>query len=413
MAEIASMDGDRSFQQILEMRNPIQTYAWGSRTAIAKLMRSTEMSDQPQAEIWMGAHPKAPSRVRFENSWQRLDTLIERHPVALLGPAAVERFGHRLPFLLKVLAVAQPLSIQAHPNAAQAESGYSNENNLNIPIDADHRNYKDDRHKPECICALSPFYGLCGFRPADSMAGLLTSVWPDDHATDLKLLFDQGLEMFFAHIMGLEPDRRSDLVSAVVQKVMRLEPDDATFEWVLRLHQRYPGDIGVLAPLLLNLVRLDPGQALFLAAGQLHAYLEGVGVELMANSDNVLRGGLTPKHIDVPELLKILDFTPFQLNILQPRPIGEGEKRYPSLTEDFSLSTIEVNPSGVHVGANRFAGPEILLCTQTLSGIECQSSSDSLTLQQGRSVFIPAGVAGYSLKGSGTVFRAMMNHPLS
>lgn len=228
---------------------------------------------------------------------------------------------------------------------------------------------------------------------------------------DLKLLRDKGLETFFAHLMRLDPDRCTDLVSTVVQKVMRFEPENEALVWVLRLHERYPGDIGVLSPLLLNLVRLEPGQALFLAAGQLHAYLEGVGVELMANSDNVLRGGLTPKHIDVPELLNILDFTPFQLDILHPRPTGDGEKQYPSRVEDFCLSTIEVNPSGVHVGANRFSGPEIVLCTQTLSGIECQSSCASLTLHQGRSAFIPAGVAGYSLKGSGTVYRATMNTP--
>lgn len=410
MADIAAMEGDHSLQQILEMHNPIQTYAWGSRTAIAKLMGSHDIPDQPQAEIWMGAHPKAPSRVRLASSWQRLDTLIERHPEPLLGPAAIARFGHRLPFLLKVLAVAQPLSIQAHPDAAQARSGYFNENNLNIPIDADHRNYKDDRHKPECICALSPFYGLCGFRATAEMAGLLKRVWPDDHATDLKLLLDKGLETFFANIMRLDANRCADLVSTVVAKVNRLAPENEAFDWVLRLHARYPGDIGVLSPLLLNLIRLDPGQALFLASGQLHAYLEGVGVELMANSDNVLRGGLTPKHVDVTELLKILDFSPIQLDILQARPSGDGEKRYPSMVEDFRLSRIDLNPSGVHVCADRFAGPEILLCTQTDSGIECRWSSSFLTLHQGRSVFIPAAVTGYSLKGSGTVFRATLNN---
>jgi mannose-6-phosphate isomerase len=164
MSEGTTEKGNEDQLQIYEMRNPIQNYAWGSRTAIANLMGVNEPSDQPQAEMWMGAHPKAPSSIRYQGAWHQLDHLIGRHAESFIGADAMNRFGTQLPFLLKILAVSQPLSIQAHPNPIQAKRGFELENKKKIELNAGNRNYKDDRHKPECICALTPFWGLCGFR---------------------------------------------------------------------------------------------------------------------------------------------------------------------------------------------------------------------------------------------------------
>ncbi len=403
------MGGMTEQLQIYEMDNPIQNYAWGSLTAIAELTGRNEPSEQPQAEIWMGAHPKAPSRIRYGGAWHRLDHLIERHPQTFLGPATIDRFGYQLPFLLKILAVAQPLSIQAHPNATQAKKGYAYENEQNISLSADHRNYKDDRHKPECICALTPFWGLCGFRSIEQTLRLAESVWPDSYQSSIDLLKEQGIKPFFEHLMALPADRCADLVARVTRRIAIARHELAEFVWSLRLQERYPGDIGVLSPLLLNLVELKPGQSLFLDAGQLHAYLDGVGVELMANSDNVLRGGLTPKHVDVSELLDILNFSPMSVDIQEPRETDSTESRYTSPVDDFRLSVIEVRPSMPHICHNRPNRPEILLCLDSPNGIQCRSNRREMILHQGRSLFIAADVPGYTLHGTGRAFKATVN----
>lgn len=404
-----SVGGMTEKLQIYEMNNPIQHYAWGSLTAIAELMGRNEPSEQPQAEIWMGAHPKAPSCIRYGGDWRRLDHLIERHPQTFLGAATIDRFGYRLPFLLKILAVAQPLSLQAHPTATQAKKGYAYENEQNISLNADHRNYKDDRHKPECICALTPFRGLCGFRSIEQMLRLAEPVWPESYQASVDLLKEQGIKPFFEHLMTLPPDRCADLVARTTKRITMVRHKVTEFVWILRLKERYPGDIGVLAPLLLNLIELKPGQSLFLDAGQLHAYLDGVGVELMANSDNVLRGGLTPKHVDVSELLNILNFSPMSVDIQEPQATDGSESRYTSPVDDFRLSVIEVRPSMPHVSHNRPGRPEILLCINSPNGIQCRSNLREMILRQGRSLFVAANVPGYELHGSGTAIKASVN----
>lgn len=409
MSKEKTTGGRKENLQIYRMSNPIQNYAWGSFTAIATLMGSNEPSDQPQAEIWMGDHPKAPSSIRYQGAWHRLDQVIGRHPEQFLGLAATNRFGNELPFLLKILAVSLPLSIQAHPNAIQAKRGFALENQQKVALKADHRNYKDGRHKPECICALTPFWGLCGFRTKDEMLRLAESVWPEAHQPALNLLQDHGIKPFFEHLMVLPKDARVGLVSKAVERARTLNGEEALFSWMLRLQQQYPGDIGVLSPLLLNLIELKPGQALFLDAGQLHAYLDGVGVEIMANSDNVLRGGLTAKHVDVPELLNILNFSAMRLNILEPQSVNACERYYPSPVDDFQLSTIAVQPSKPYACENRSPGPEILLCTDSINGLQCRLKHTAVPLRQGRSLFVPAGVTGYSLHGTGTVYKASIN----
>jgi mannose-6-phosphate isomerase len=400
-------------KQILSMQNPIQTYAWGSHTAIARLVGAAVPSEEPQAEMWMGAHPKAPSRVWHQGQWQRLDQLIANHPSEILGAQVVEKFGHRLPFLFKVLAAGQPLSIQAHPNSSQAREGFDRENQAGIALNASHRNYKDDQHKPECICALTSFWGMCGFRPAAQIKELALPVWPARQRMGLELLEKDsqtaGLKAFFTFIMGMDARVRSALVDHVAGQSAAREVQDAVYVWIRRLNAQYPQDIGVLAPLLLNTIQLQPGQALFLPAGQLHAYLEGLGMELMANSDNVLRGGLTPKHVDIPELLSVLDFEPYEIKILQPRNSDSAEKIYASSAEEFVLSVCHTSGVDPFLCMDRPPGPQVLFCLQGAADIEWPQCTSRMTISKGQAVFIPHGVRDYSLKGKAKLYKAAVN----
>lgn len=400
-------------KQVFPMQNPIQNYAWGSHTAIARLMGQSGPSEEPQAELWMGAHPKAPSQIWHQGRWQRLDRLIAEQPSEMLGERVVERFGHRLPFLFKVLAAGQPLSIQAHPDSRQAREGFERENRAGIALDAPHRNYKDDQHKPECICALTPFWGMCGFRRAARIKELALPVWPSRLSSGLELLGrnsePESLKAFFTFLMKMDAPQRSDLVDHVAAQSVAGENQDAAYKWILRLNAQYPHDIGVLAPLLLNTIQLQPGQALFLPAGQLHAYLEGTGMELMANSDNVLRGGLTPKHVDIPELLSVLDFEPYNVDVLKPGDSDPAEKIYVSRVEEFVLSVCRTSGSDPFHCSDRPPGPQILFCLQGTARIQWPRCDTPLPLDKGQAVFIPHGVRDYTVKGDAEFFKAAVN----
>ena len=292
---IISMDAAHSISKPFRMKNTVQAYAWGSRTAIPELLGKHSPSTKPQAELWIGAHPKAPSLLWHQGRWQALDQLISQYPEEFLGRSVASRFGPRLPFLLKVLAADQPLSIQAHPDTIQAKAGFRRENEAGIELTVDHRNYKDPQHKPECMCALAPFTGLCGFRSLSNMMSLMGSVWPINDNALLTTLTKKGIKSFFKSVMTLPTKKRLGLISQTVLQAESMIDINPAFPWMVRLNRLFPGDIGVLAPLYLNIVELQPGEAIFLPAGQLHAYLNGVGIEIMANSDNVLRGGLTPQ----------------------------------------------------------------------------------------------------------------------
>jgi len=298
--------------QIAKLKNSIQEYAWGSYTAIPELLGEPSPAETPQAELWMGAHHKAPSEVIVGKRKIALPELIKEDPAAILGIKTAEKFNGSLPFLFKVLAMAEPLSIQAHPNLAQAIEGFAREKEQNIPIDGFKRNYRDANHKPEILCALTTCWALKGFRPIEQIVSIMaplniTGIAPHVEALD-RNPNEQGLRRFFASLLTLDPESKRMAVTEVLVHIHHntgvTEADCGSCRhWINKLNERYPGDIGVLSPLFLNLVEVKPGEALFLRAGQLHAYLQGVGIELMANSDNVLRGGLTPKHIDVAELL--------------------------------------------------------------------------------------------------------------
>lgn len=391
------------------MKNTIQPYAWGSRTAIATLLGEPSPSAEPQAELWMGAHPKAPSLVRIQNRWVPLPELIGADPAGILGASVAARFDGQLPYLFKVLAADHPLSIQAHPSQAQAREGFARENRLKIPLDAPRRNYRDPHHKPECICALTPFWGLSGFRSVPEMLGRLRPVMPPGAAKRLEGLEQRdsaaGLKAFFSWLMTLAAAKRETLVSHAVAKAADLADRDPAFGWVGRLQAAYPGDAGVLAPLFLNLVELAPGEALFLAAGELHAYLQGVGIELMANSDNVLRGGLTPKHVDVPELLRVLKFEARRIEVLHPAATDPCEGRYASRAEEFVLAVITVDGDRVYSGPAAH-NVEVVLCVEGEGRFSGSTGEGSLLLRQGQAALVPAAAGAYRLSGSGRFYKA-------
>ena len=317
----------------------------------------------------------------------------------MLGAQVEQRFGPRLPFLLKVLSAAKPLSLQAHPSLAQAQAGFASEEAAGVPRTAAHRNYKDPNHKPELLCALTPFRALCGFRRLDDTRALLQSLGVPALAPFLETLSRGGLSGLFERVMTVPANERAPLVTAVVGACASRPPAAFAAECAnaVALEREYPGDVGVLGALLLNLVTLTPGQALALGAGNLHAYLEGTGVELMANSDNVLRGGLTPKHVDVPELLRVLDFTDGPVAIVVPR--GAPEAVYPTPFPDFRLSRVDV---GAALSLPR-DGPDLLLC------VEGEVVVNGLALARGQSAFAAFDDGALAISGHGVLYRATVN----
>ncbi|WP_037852957.1 mannose-6-phosphate isomerase, class I [Streptomyces sp. NRRL S-340] len=374
--------------------NTIRPYAWGSTTAIPHLL-GVEPSGEPQAEMWMGAHPGAPSRTARGT----LAEVIDADPERELGAGTVAKFGPRLPFLLKILAAGAPLSLQVHPDLRQAEEGYADEERRGVPVDAPHRNYKDANHKPELICALTEFDGLCGFRAPDEAADLLAALDVDSLKPYVDLLRarpqEAALREVLTALLTADPEEMAHTVGEAAAACARLGGDHAPYAGIAH---HYPGDPGVLAAMLLNHVRLQPGEALFLGAGIPHAYLSGLGVEIMANSDNVLRCGLTPKHVDVPELLRIVRFEARDAGVLRPEAAPDGEEVYETPIDEFRLSRY-VLPEGAPAHDLTLHTPQILLCTAG----SVRAGEQELT--PGQSVFVPAGEKAEVL-GAGTVFRA-------
>ncbi|MER7540845.1 mannose-6-phosphate isomerase, class I [Streptomyces sp. NPDC097704] len=374
--------------------NTVRPYAWGSTTAIPELL-GTAPTGEPQAEMWMGAHPGAPSRT----GRGALNELIAADPVRELGERAVEKFGPRLPFLLKLLAAGAPLSLQVHPDLAQAQAGHAAEEAAGIPVDAPHRTYKDANHKPELICALTPFDGLCGFRNPVEAADLIAALGVDSLKPYVDLLHahpeEAALREVLTALLTADREEMAHTVAEAHAAADRLGGDHAPYA---TLAHHYPSDPGVIAAMLLNRVRLQPGEALYLGAGVPHAYLDGLGVEIMANSDNVLRCGLTPKHVDVPELLRVVRFEPNDPSVLRPEASPSGEEVYETPIDEFRLSRF-VRAEGAAPNDLTAATPQILLA------VAGRTRAGEVTLGPGESVFVPAGEAT-ELTGAGTVFRA-------
>jgi mannose-6-phosphate isomerase len=391
---------------IYELEGVIRAYAWGSRTAIPALLGQPP-GDPPAAELWLGAHPDDPSRVPAHGT--TLEKLIASDPQWTLGRAVVDHFGPQLPFLLKVLAAETALSIQVHPNLAQARAGFATEDARGVPRESPERNYRDANHKPELLCALTEFDALCGFRPVGATLQLIDILGVAALAPYREQLASGGLRAAFSALVEL--DEPAPLVDAVVAALPRLAGTEwAAFGSALRrVAGDFPGDRGIAVALLLNFVRLAPGEAIFLAAGDVHSYLHGTGVEIMANSDNVLRCGLTGKHIDVPELLRVVDFA----ELADPRWPDEGTV----LGHDFRVPVADFALRSASLDAYRSPGqpagtcttsttdrPLVLLCTS--GGATVDVPGTSLALLPGRAVFVPASEPAFALTGTGETFLA-------
>ncbi|HEY0469052.1 MAG TPA: mannose-6-phosphate isomerase, class I [Polyangiaceae bacterium] len=393
---------------MFRLENPIQNYAWGSHTAIASLLGAAAPSSEPEAELWMGAHAKAPSLVLPER--EPLSQLIERQPERMLGAALVAQYGARLPFLLNVLAAETPLSLQAHPTLEQAQAGFAAEEARGVALDSPVRNYKDASPKPELLCALTPFAALCGFRKIEDTLALFRAL----NLPHVGFLVDvleglpteAGLSQLFSTLLGLSPERRSELARETLDRCTLLAaiegPFQHEFSWAVTIGVLYPGDIGIISALLLNLVRLSPGEAMYLPAGNLHAYLQGVGIEILANSDNVLRGGLTPKHVDNRELQRILSFKAGPVSVLRGEMQGSA-RVYQTSAAEFELQSFQILPGENPTVTDR-RGPEIVLCQQ--GQVTVQQPNEQFALSQGQALFIAAEEPSYTLSGQGSLFRA-------
>lgn len=372
---------------VVALDGVVRNYDWGSPTAIAHLL-GREPDGRPEAELWFGAHPDDPSPATTGAvAGATLSDVIDADPAGTLGAAVLERFGPRLPFLLKVLAAGRALSIQVHPTLDEARAGFAAEDDAGVPRDSPRRNYRDPNHKPELICALTPFEALCGFRDAAYSARLVEALGVAE--LDFLAAALRGPDPLRAAFTAvLTHDDPAGLSTALAAAAAQAGDE---YRGVQLAAADFPGDVGVVLALLLNHVVLAPGEAIYLGAGNVHAYLRGTGVEIMANSDNVLRCGLTGKHVDVDELLAITDFSA----LADPRlPAIDGT--FDVAVRDFRLTRVEL--AGPLVVDDR--GPLIVLCAEGSARI------GEVALAPGRAAFVPAMLTGLTLDGEGLVFVA-------
>lgn len=383
----------------------VQHYDWGGTSVIADLLGQANSDGRPFAELWMGAHPGNPSRVQGPTGESLgLDRLIAQNPEEILGSETAAQFSG-LPFLFKVLDAAKPLSIQVHPGLDQARAGFADEDARGIPRQAPTRNYKDANHKPELVVALGgDFWALRGFRPFDQIAKMLGA---HPELKNLAAGFEptsKGLKRLYETFMTDRPENVEVTLRPLIDR-WRRENAKAPFPktdprfWVLRADSQFsfPGrtDRGLFSILLLNLVKLSPGEALYLPAGILHAYLEGTAIEIMANSDNVLRGGLTPKHVDVPELLKTVIFDGAPPEVLTSVPVRGAESIYSTTAAEFELRRIDLQPGVPHATLPSWSGEIFLVASGSVDGIPT------------RCMFVPRGVScTFRAPSAAVVFRA-------
>ena len=390
----------------------VRPYAWGSRTTIAELLGNPVPAPHPEAELWLGAHPGDPSKIGSDR--RSLLDVIAQDPTGQLGEQCASRWDNRLPFLLKILAAEEPLSLQAHPSAEQAKAGYAAEEAAGVARDAPNRNYPDPTAKPELVCALTEFHALAGFRDPHRTVQLLRAVQTPQIEPYVNLLAAQpdsdGLRALFTTWITL-PQQALDellpsLLDACVEHVKAHGEFDLECRTILDLGEAHPGDAGVLAAMLLNRLVLGPGEAIYLPAGNLHAYLHGTAVEILANSDNILRGGLTPKHVDVPELLRVLDFRCGDM------PVQHGSDGrvavYPTDAPEFELSRIEWAKGDRTEQPLERSGPQIMICTK--GSVRLTAGGESLDLARGKSAWLAAHDPAVTLQPLGDgpvqVFRA-------
>ena len=406
------------------LNNTLRPYAWGSFTAMAELF-GREPSGQPEAELWIGAHPGAPSGlVPPVPDAETLDQLIAADPHQMLGRETAEAYGNVLPFLAKVLAAGAPLSLQVHPTREQARAGFAAEEAAGLDRSASNRNYRDENHKPEMIFALTPFEALCGFRdPGEAAQVFRTAVqavqasgaevpqllsWAVSELSSGHDAADRLQSVFRTLISDGEEVREAVRLTAAAlagSDPEDLEPFAKELGTAADLNAYYPEDPGVLLSLLLNRASLQPGEAVYLPAGNVHAYLSGLGIEVMASSDNVLRGGLTSKHVDVAELLRTVDFRPVDVPLLSPVHTQMGQELYRPPFGEFQLQRIEleqraqdaadgyspaVSMSGSDVSVLQ-NGPTLVIVVR--GTVVLDSPKGDMVLETGQSAFIPAAEA--------------------
>lgn len=386
------------------MSNTIQNYAWGSIDSFSQLFDIANPQQQPQAELWMGAHPNGCSQVDYQGQKIRLSDLIASDPAHFLSANTAQTFGE-LPYLFKILAAEQALSIQVHPSKSEAEQGFAKENAAQIPLTAANRNYKDPNHKPELVYALTDYQAMNGFRPINEIVEHFQRVAIETLQPLLEHLQQQqtevGLKSFFTELLSFSGSEKQVAIEQLIAYAHRHQ-EQALFQLILTLAETYPHDIGLFAPLILNVLTLKPGQAVYLDARTPHAYLKGTGLEIMANSDNVLRAGLTPKHIDITELAKCTRFAekPASTLLLTPK-ITDDALLFPVPVTDFKFA-IYPQPKQCRVNVS---SAQILLAIDhdaTLTAADGQT----VTIHKGESVFIPAYTEHYQLSSLGRVAKA-------
>lgn len=378
---------------IYRLTGQVQHYAWGGKNYIASLIGLNSAKDQPCAEWWLGAHPSVPSEIENVTGKQSLIEFLSQNPTAL-GQASRQQFGDELPYLLKILDVEKPLSIQLHPTKAQAEKGFEAENAKGVSLTDNTRTYKDRNHKPEMMIALSDFWLLHGFKTKSQILATL-NVRPSLQPLAEKLS-TQNLAEFYADVMLADQSTLANWLLPIIEanqqpyKNGELALDNPDY-WVLYTMEAMAIspeklDAGLVCFYLFNIVHLKEGEGIFQDAGIPHAYLRGQNVELMACSDNVIRGGLTPKHVDIVELLKIVDCHEVTPQIISVAPHNQSEFTYKTLVNDFALAQIRVDPEQQTEVNLQSAG--ILLVMQ--GELKIQEKSTALTLKQGESAFITA-----------------------
>ncbi|MEZ5341742.1 MAG: mannose-6-phosphate isomerase, class I [Acidimicrobiales bacterium] len=383
----------------------IRNYAWGDLSALATI-QGRPTACEPEAELWMGAHPSASSVVVATG--QPLNEAIAANPLEMLGETVAETFG-QLPFLAKILAAAEPLSIQVHPSLDQAIAGFAREEAAGIERDAPDRTYRDANHKPELICAITRFEAKCGFRRLATSRRLFSHL-TDPRAAGLAERLNQAgqsdeqvLSETLSWLLKLSPRALTDLVDGIVESSPATSEFAKDLAWIEPMHMQYGADVGIPIGLLLNHVVLEPGQALFLGPGNVHAYLRGVGVELMANSDNVIRCGLTPKHVDVDELLAVVSCTPLDPPIQSP---AGAMHRFESPVPEFALTRI-IEASSLRLES---VGPEIIVVTDGSFTVRRDDGSAAVTMRSGDVVFLSPDDAAYLVDGAGALWRSTVGN---
>lgn len=388
---------------MFELHGTVLHYPWGTSEAICDLL-GVEPDGRPYAEYWLGAHPSAPSSI----DGNALDELVARDE-SLLGPESVQHFGRQLPYLIKVLSARHALSLQAHPSREQAEEGFARENDAGIPLDDDKRIYKDPWPKPELLVALTEFHTLSGFREptetADLFSGLgLNGVLDPIIGPLTARRGPSGLAEVFLDVLAVTEERRG-LVDQVLAAAMNHRLDDGPVgdfaRTALELDETFPGDPGILAALLLNRLVLQPGEAVYVHCGRMHAHLRGTGIEMMGASDNVIRGGLTSKHIDVDELVRVVDFSPEGAARVEPVEEQPGVWAYPTPSREFSGWRLEVSPD-LDVLAPAPNNPRIMLATR--GDVTVRTADRTAELGRGRALFLPATTGDARVTGDGQVF---------